>query len=55
MRFLLGFVTGVVAIVALSRTAHRSRRVVRGTLRNDAPALPAMSRNLARYYRVSLN
>jgi hypothetical protein len=55
MRFLLGFVSGIVAMVALGHAAQSSRYRASVKLRNPAPSIPIVSQNLARYYRVSLN
>ena len=53
MRFLIGFVSGIVAVVALGRSM--SVRRPRFAVPSPRPAQLAVSRNLARYYRVSLN
>lgn len=55
MRFLIGFVSGLVAVIALGHSARRSRRREILKIRSDRFAPPLVSRNLARYYRVSLN
>jgi hypothetical protein len=53
MRFLIGFVGGIVAVVALARSA--SARRARSAVRANRISSGTMSRNLARYYYVSRN
>jgi hypothetical protein len=52
MRFLIGFLSGIVAIVAIKQSTATSRP--RAAVRPSRPA-PRAKYDLARYYRVHLN